>query len=82
MTLDVANCRDPDIDKTAIDNLVMDRYQKDMIKALVHRYATEEPAGHRQPGDWNADFVESKGEGRIFLLHGAPGVGKTYVSSP
>ncbi|KAL8365017.1 hypothetical protein RB595_004026 [Gaeumannomyces hyphopodioides] len=29
---------------------------------------------------WAADFVEGKGNGLIFLLHGSPGVGKTYTA--
>lgn len=29
---------------------------------------------------WSADFIRSKGEGQIFLLHGPPGVGKTYTA--
>lgn len=29
---------------------------------------------------WAADFVENKGKGLIFLLHGKPGVGKTYTA--
>lgn len=29
---------------------------------------------------WSADFVTSKGEGLIFLLHGKPGVRKTYTA--
>lgn len=29
---------------------------------------------------WSADFVKGKGEGLIFLLHGKPGVGKTYTA--
>lgn len=29
---------------------------------------------------WTADFVKGKGEGLIFLLHGKPGVGKTYTA--
>lgn len=29
---------------------------------------------------WSADFVEGKGEGMIMLLHGKPGVGKTYTA--
>ncbi|KAI0421988.1 P-loop containing nucleoside triphosphate hydrolase protein [Xylaria grammica] len=28
---------------------------------------------------WGADFIQNKGEGQIFLLHGGPGVGKTFV---
>ncbi|KAJ4320043.1 hypothetical protein N0V94_003608 [Neodidymelliopsis sp. IMI 364377] len=31
---------------------------------------------------WAADFVENKGKGLIFLLHGRPGVGKTYTAEP
>lgn len=29
---------------------------------------------------WSADFIKGKGEGQIFLLHGAPGVGKTCTA--
>ncbi|KAI1129035.1 hypothetical protein F5Y10DRAFT_161676 [Nemania abortiva] len=29
---------------------------------------------------WSADFIQGKGEGLIFLLHGKPGVGKTYTA--
>lgn len=29
---------------------------------------------------WSADFIRGKGEGLIFLLHGKPGVGKTYTA--
>jgi signal recognition particle GTPase len=29
---------------------------------------------------WSADFVQGKGEGLTFLLHGSPGVGKTYTA--
>lgn len=29
---------------------------------------------------WSADFIEGKGEGLAILLHGRPGVGKTYTA--
>ena len=29
---------------------------------------------------WSADFVEGKGDGLIIMLHGKPGVGKTYTA--
>lgn len=50
-----------------------------MIKALIQKFTSTElgKAPHRA---WAADFIENKGEGQIFLLHGSPGVGKTYVS--
>lgn len=28
---------------------------------------------------WKIEFIEDKGEGQIILLHGPPGVGKTYT---
>ena len=28
---------------------------------------------------WKIEFIENKGEGQIVLLHGPPGVGKTYT---
>jgi SpoVK/Ycf46/Vps4 family AAA+-type ATPase len=29
---------------------------------------------------WTADYIENKGKGLVFLLHGKPGVGKTYTA--
>jgi hypothetical protein len=34
----------------------------------------------KQDAAWSADFVHGKGEGLTFLLHGKPGVGKTYTA--
>lgn len=47
-----------------------------MTTTLSHRYT----AAERKEGAWSADFVQSKGEGQIFLLHGPSGVGKTYTA--
>lgn len=53
--------------------------RKEMIKALVYKFA--DSGSSKKPSQpWGADFIENKGEGQIFLLHGGPGVGKTYVS--
>ncbi|KAF2827234.1 P-loop containing nucleoside triphosphate hydrolase protein [Ophiobolus disseminans] len=35
---------------------------------------------HAPVKPWTADYVESKGKGLVFLLHGKPGVGKTYTA--
>jgi predicted ATPase with chaperone activity len=78
--LDVAYCRPLKTNVRAIDNLVMPSERKDMIKALIQRFTSVE-AIKGQHRTWAADFIENKGEGQIFLLHGSPGVGKTYVSS-
>ncbi|KAI1338825.1 P-loop containing nucleoside triphosphate hydrolase protein [Xylariaceae sp. FL0016] len=78
--LDVANCHSISPNREAIETLVMPDERKTMIKALVHRFSTAEDRGAQFDRPWSADFIESKGEGRIFLLHGGPGVGKTYTA--
>lgn len=64
-----------------IDTLVMAEERRQMIKALAENYMQKhsgDPAPAYRP--WTADYVEGKGEGKIFLLHGKPGVGKTYTA--
>ncbi|KAF6835456.1 hypothetical protein CPLU01_04327 [Colletotrichum plurivorum] len=41
------------------------------MKALAERQMTTKP--------WSADYIKNKGEGVVILLHGPPGVGKTYT---
>ncbi|KUI62527.1 ATPase family AAA domain-containing protein 3 [Cytospora mali] len=74
--LDVANCLAPKANSRAMDTLVMPTERKDMIKALIQKFSTASTPSKT----WGADFVENKGEGQIFLLHGSPGVGKTYTA--
>jgi DNA polymerase III delta prime subunit len=54
----------------AHDKLVMDDDQKDMILALVET----------QLDSKRADIIDGKGGGRIFLLAGEPGTGKTLTA--
>ncbi|KAK4230041.1 hypothetical protein QBC38DRAFT_507749 [Podospora fimiseda] len=76
--IDVAFCSEAETNTKAIENLVMSSQRKDMIKALVHKHKTGD-SKDTLPKIWGADFIQNKGEGQIFLLHGGPGVGKTYV---
>jgi hypothetical protein len=46
-----------------MSTLILDESDKDVVKALARKYSK----GHAA---WGADFVEGKGEGQIFLLHG------------
>ena len=55
--------------------------RKTTIKALVHRFTRPGvPNAKNETTPWRADFIEHKGDGQIFLLHGSPGVGKTYTA--
>ncbi|GAQ42498.1 hypothetical protein ANI_1_2222094 [Aspergillus niger] len=76
--LNVSYCKEPKVNKRAIDSLVMPEARKEMIRALVQKYTDSRI--DEQNRYWGADFIENKGEGQIFLLHGSPGVGKTFTA--
>ncbi|RYP72646.1 hypothetical protein DL770_007933 [Monosporascus sp. CRB-9-2] len=63
-------------DREAFKYLVLDDGIKLTVKALIGRFASAN--GHVSP--WPNDFIKNKGQGRIFLLHGSPGVGKTCTA--
>ena len=63
-------------DQDAFKYLVLDPEIKLTVKALIGKFANSD--GKVCP--WPSDFVKHKGEGRIFLLHGSPGVGKTCTA--
>lgn len=78
--LDVAHCSDVKTNNHAFNSLVLhDPRTMGILKALVYKYSTGDSSGNVATKTWSADFIENKGEGQIFLLHGSPGVGKTYV---
>jgi ATP-dependent Lon protease len=53
--------------------------KKILIRALVDKFTgLRDAQGRVIP--WRADWIENKGEGQIFLLHGSPGVGKTFTA--
>lgn len=63
-------------DMSAFSSLVLDPHIKLTVRALIGKFASQD--GKVSP--WPSDFVKHKGEGRIFLLHGPPGVGKTCTA--
>ncbi|KAI0598477.1 P-loop containing nucleoside triphosphate hydrolase protein [Biscogniauxia sp. FL1348] len=63
-------------EKDAFQYLVLDDEIKLTVKALIGKFASAQ--GRVSP--WPNDFVKNKGQGRIFLLHGSPGVGKTCTA--
>ncbi|KAI9712426.1 MAG: hypothetical protein M1820_001639 [Bogoriella megaspora] len=58
--------------RIALKNLVLAEEDLNMIKALAHQQNTSKVA-------FKMDFISGKGEGQVVLLHGPPGVGKTYT---
>ncbi|KAL1847379.1 hypothetical protein Daus18300_013964 [Diaporthe australafricana] len=81
-TLHVKDFQTPQFGESMIDNLVTrDELRINTLKALAKSFARENIEGVRIEKDpWSADFVKGKGNGLIFLLHGKPGVGKTYTA--
>lgn len=68
-------------DHEAFENLVLGAEVKTTVRALVGKFAHDvavQNTGRVAP--WPRDIVKNKGEGRIFLLHGSPGVGKTCTA--
>jgi hypothetical protein len=79
--LDIGGFKDPTFDTNLIEKLVMKQDRRDLIKALSKSYVREDSAGNQATKSaWTADFIQGKGKGQIFLLHGGPGVGKTCTA--
>jgi len=81
--LDVAGFSEPNFKVGLIDSLVLREERKTMIKNLVKislRRQGLENLNQQEPLHWYSDQVHGKGEGLIFLLHGKPGVGKTFTA--
>ncbi|KAJ3576726.1 hypothetical protein NPX13_g3611 [Xylaria arbuscula] len=77
----VRDLSEPRFDESLIDNLVMDPKRKQTLKALAKCFSRQNKNGEQlKGGPWTADFVQGKGHGFIFLLHGRPGIGKTYTA--
>jgi hypothetical protein len=77
--------------KPETKDLIMDLTQMYIRDSAGHSLQEEKPyikissvckeaAPKKQDSTWSADFIEGKGEGLTFLLHGKPGVGKTYTA--
>ncbi|KAK1831670.1 hypothetical protein QBC39DRAFT_350605 [Podospora conica] len=81
VTVHVKNLSEPEFDETMIDGLVMDKARKSTLMSLAKSFGRRNKMGQEMSkGIWTADFVQGKGSGLIFLLHGRPGVGKTCTA--
>ncbi|KAI1750558.1 P-loop containing nucleoside triphosphate hydrolase protein [Xylaria castorea] len=80
-TLHVRDFSEPKFDEGLVNHLVMEPQRKQTLKALAKCFARTDRNGEPLKGEpWTADFIPGKGHGLIFLLHGRPGVGKTYTA--
>lgn len=52
-----------------MDSLIIDETNRNIVESVCHT----------QDSPWRMDTVANKGEGQVALLHGPPGVGKTYT---
>eukprot|EP01117_Protostelium_nocturnum_P004815 TRINITY_DN1745_c2_g1_i1.p1 TRINITY_DN1745_c2_g1~~TRINITY_DN1745_c2_g1_i1.p1 ORF type:complete len:518 (+),score=167.48 TRINITY_DN1745_c2_g1_i1:163-1716(+) len=68
----VSQIAEIEFDDTAYDRLVLPADKKTLVKALVDQ--------HQNNRKVFSDIISGKGGGRIFLLHGPPGVGKTLTA--
>jgi hypothetical protein len=78
--LNIANLHPVKTDKEAFRYLVLDEEIKLTVRALIGKFANNALDGGATVSPWGQDIVRNKGEGRIFLLHGQPGVGKTCTA--
>ncbi|KAF2174657.1 P-loop containing nucleoside triphosphate hydrolase protein [Zopfia rhizophila CBS 207.26] len=70
----VANICDIQWSSAPFDNVRIPDEKKAIVQALTESYL------NRDPDDSFDDFIEGKGRGLVFLLHGPPGVGKTLTA--
>jgi SpoVK/Ycf46/Vps4 family AAA+-type ATPase len=79
--LNVDLFKEPKYETSMMDNLVMEPERVSIIKALAGSYMRQNSLGQTSKRErWQADPVPGKGNGQIFLLHGRPGVGKTFTA--
>lgn len=74
--LDLDLLQEPKFNTEIMDTLVMDDGKKQIIRAICNEFTREDNG----VDSFRADHVPGKGSGRIFLLHGPPGVGKTLTA--
>ncbi|KAK5110406.1 hypothetical protein LTR85_001270 [Meristemomyces frigidus] len=79
--VDVSNLSPPEFNPDMITSLVMSEKRIKLLKGLTQSFMRQDMNQANGSSEaWTADFVKGKGNSQIFLLHGPPGVGKTYTA--
>ena len=71
MDLEVDRLVEVTWNKQAFESLVLDEKKKVLIEALIT---------NRLDAENSTDMIYGKGHGLVILLHGGPGVGKTFTA--
>jgi MoxR-like ATPase len=74
----IDNIIEPEFNEDIMDTLVMEKDKKEIIRAICYEFTRTD--GSDEKTNYHADSIRAKGAGRIFLLHGEPGVGKTLTA--
>jgi SpoVK/Ycf46/Vps4 family AAA+-type ATPase len=69
--IDVGSLEEVPATADPLQYLVLNPEDLKLLKSLSHQQSSGTA--------WTADFIQGKGVGQIVLLHGPPGVGKTYT---
>ena len=64
--------KDVEYNSEAFKDLLLPASQKSLVHALVKNHGSSD--------DVLDDMIKGKGKGLVFVLHGAPGVGKTFTA--
>lgn len=62
--------KDVEFNETAFKQLLLPNNHKELVHALVKNHGIDE----------FDDLIKGKGRGLVFVLHGEPGVGKTFTA--
>lgn len=78
--LDIHCMSFPKFDTGRIRTLVAPEETKRMLKAVAKSFLRQSEERQGQQSSWTTDFIQVKGRGQIILMHGPPGVGKTFTA--
>lgn len=79
--LDINYISYPLYDTEQINSLVAPEDFRILLKAVAKSFEHEDLDHQKLAHPSFMNFVQKKGQGKVVLLHGPPGVGKTYSAS-
>lgn len=65
--------------KGLVRTVALDSSQINLLKAMTYDPKRNPTGTNEEDHIWSPEQVDGKGTGRIVILHGVPGLGKTYT---